>query len=254
VPLLINADWVGADLTGATLTGAKLYLVPRFGIVADEISCEWIDLSPSGDRTQIQHFNSPSESKKFLNQQPGLVQIAVDALLNHEANRFLAAAYYQISQQYPPMSSPPNIEIGYRRTTLTFRFESDVHLLPAAFLAILPFSEAVQTQKNIVAIGKTIQVQDLEKKRIVQLCTALNAAINNLTEVKKALPAPNPGPEMKFFQSPNQTVLISSRQQSLTVQSHPNFGKRGGNSKQNKFSLPGDKKIVDFLASFDYVD
>lgn len=252
--ILINADWVGADLTEATLTGAKLYLVPRFGIVANDINCEWVDLSPSGDRTSIQYFNSPEESRKFLNHQPGSVQIAVDAILSQEANHFLAKAYYQISQQYSPMSSPPSIEIGYRRTTITFKFEKDEYLLPAAFLAILPFSDAIQTQKNIVAIGKTIQAQNLEKKRIVQLCTALNAAINNLTEVKKSLPAMNPGAEMKFFQAPNQTVLISSGQQSLTVQSHHNFGKRGGNTKENKFTLPGDKKIVDFLETFDYAE
>lgn len=251
---LINADWVGADLTGATLTGAKLYLVPRFGITADEITCEWVDLSPSGDRTQIQEFNSPSEAKKFLNHTPGLVRIVVDALLDQSANRYLATAYYEIAQHYQAMSCPPNIEIGYRRTTLTFRFESDEHLFPAAFLAILPFNDALQTQKNIIAIGKTIQSQDLSQKRIVQLCKALNAAINNLNEVKKVLPAPNAEQKTKFFESPTQTILISSGQESLTVNSDANFGKRSGNSQESKFSVPVGQKLVDFLASFDYVE
>ena len=252
---LINADWVGADLTGATLTGAKLYLVPRFGVTADEITCEWVDLSPSGDRSQIQQFNSPSESIKFLNHTPALVRIVVDALLDQSANSTLATAYYEIAQYYPAMSFPPNIEIDYRRTTLTFRFESDENLLPAAFLAIIPFNDAVQTQKNIMAIGKNIASQNLDKKRILQLCKALSAATNKLNQLTDLLSnIPILARSTKFFESPTQTILISSGQESLTVNSHAIFGKRGGNHQESKFCLPVGQKVVDFLASFDYVD
>ena len=252
---LINADWVGADLTGATLTGAKLYLVPRFGIIADDITCEWVDMSPAGDRTQIQKFNSPSESRRFLNHTPGLVKIVVDALLDYSANSTLATAYSEIAENYGPMSCPPNIEVGYRRTILTFRFDSDEHLLAAAFLAIIPFNDALETQKNLMAICKIIESQNLGKKRIVQLCKALNSARDNLNEVIKMLRiALNPGQEIKFFQSPTQTILISSGQETLTVNSHPSFGRRGASSQESKFSLPIGQKVVDFLASFDYVD
>jgi len=252
---LINADWVGADLRGATLTGAKLYLVPRFGIIADDITCKWVDISPAGDRSQIQEFNSPSEARKFLNRTPGLVRIVVDALLDHSANRTLATAYSEIAQHYPAMSCPPNIELGYRRTTLTFRFDSDEHLLAAAFLAIIPFKDAVQTQENIVAIGKSIARQNLDKKRIVQLSTALNVAINKLNELNNLLYNISiVSQETKFFESPTQTILISSGQESLTVNSHGNFGKGGATHQESKFSLPLGQKVVDFLASFDYVD
>ncbi|MEG3847413.1 pentapeptide repeat-containing protein [Microcoleus sp. herbarium19] len=252
---LINADWVGADLTGATLTGAKLYLVPRFGIIADEINCQWVDMSPAGDRAQIQTFNSPLESRRFLNHTPGLVKIVVDALLDYSANTTLAKAYSQIAQHYAPLSCPPNIEVGYRRTTLTFRLDSDEHLFPAAFLAILPFNDALETQKNIVDICKNIENQDLENKRIVQLRQALDAARDNLNEVRKMLQAAlNTDVSTKFFQSPTQTILISSGQESLTVNCHANFGKGGAKSQDSKFSLPIGQKAVDFLASFDYVD
>ncbi|MEG4282124.1 pentapeptide repeat-containing protein [Microcoleus sp. A006_D1] len=252
---LINTDWVGADLTGATLTGAKLYLVPRFGIVVDDITCQWVDMSPAGDRTLIQQFNSPSESKKFLNHTPGLVQIVVDAVLDYSANSTLATAYSEIARHYGAMSCPPNIEVGYRQTTLTFRFDSDEHLLPAAFLAIIPFNDALETQKNIVAVSNNIEIKDLEKKRIVQLSKALKAAMDNLNEVKKKLQITlNASQPTKFFQSPTQTILISSGQESLIVQSHQNFGRRGGNNQESKFSLPVGEKVVDFLASFDYLD
>ena len=252
---LINADWVGADLRGATLTGAKVYLVPRFGIIADDITCQWVDISPVGDGTQIQKFKSSSEARKFLNHTPGLVRIVVDAILDHSSNSALATAYSEIAQHYPALSSPPNIEVGYRRTTLTFRFDSDEHLLPAAFLVILPFKDAVPTQKNIMAVSKNIESQDLEKKRRVQLAKALNTAMDNLNELKKNLQsALNDYRQTKFFHSPTQTILISSGQEILTVQSHPNFGQRGGNNHQSKFSLPVGQKVVDFMASFDYVD
>ncbi|MEG4575064.1 pentapeptide repeat-containing protein [Microcoleus sp. N3A4] len=252
---LINADWVGADLTGATLTGAKLYLVPRFGIIADDITCQWVDISPAGDLTQVKQFNSPSESRKFLNHTPGLVQIVIDALLDYSANSTLATAYSEIAQHYRVMSSPPNIEIGYRRTTLTFRFDSDEHLLPGAFLGILPFNDALETQRNLVVLAKNMESQDLNKKRILQFCKALNSAIDNLNEVKRMLEtAINADRQTKFFQSPTQTILISSGQESLTVQSHQNFGRRGGNNQESKFKLPAGKKLVDFMASFDYLD
>ena len=252
---LINADWVGSDFTGATLTGAKLYLVPRFGIVADDITCHWIDMSPTGDQTRIQQFNSPSEAIKFLNHTPGLVRIVVDALLDHSANSTLATAYSEIARHYGAMSRPPNIEVGYRRTTLTFRFDSDEHLLPAAFLAIIPFNDALETQKNLVSVGKNIALQDLEAKRIVQLSKAFNAAMDNLNDVQKMLEnLLNAARETKFFQSPTQTILISSGQESLIVQSHQNFGRRSGNNQESKFSLPIGQKVVDFLASFDYLD
>src|SRR6476661_2829578 len=252
---LINADWVGADLRGATLTGAKLYLVPRCGIIADDITCQWVDLSPAGDRTQIQQFNSPSESIKFLNHTPGLVQIVVDALLDYSANSTLATAYSEIARHYRAMNFPPNIEVGYRRTTLTFRFESDEHLLPAAFLAILPFKDAVQTQRNIMAIGKNIESQNLEEKRIVQLRKALSIATNKLNELINLVSnISRMSQQTKFFESPTQTILISSGQESLMVNSHGNFGKGGATHQETKFSLPLGQKVVDFLASFDYVE
>ncbi|WP_341735155.1 MAG: pentapeptide repeat-containing protein [Microcoleus sp.] len=251
---LMHADWVGADLTGANLTGVKIYLLPRFGVKVDDITCEWVDLSPRGDRTQIQKFNSPSESIKFLNHKPALVQIVVDALLDPSANTALATAYYEIARYYPTMSSSPNIEIDYRRTTITFRFESDEHLLPSAFLAVLPFDDSIEIHKNIVEIGKKILNQDLGKKRIVQLCKELNAAINNIREVKKLVLAKKAEYETKFFDSPTKTILISSGMQSLIVHHNPNFGKRGQNHRSSKFSVSVGQSLVDFMASFDYVD
>jgi len=60
--------------------------------------------------------------------------------------------------------------------------------------------------------------------------------------------------ETQFFESPTQTIFISSGPQSLTVYHNPNLDKRGEKNRRSKFCLPIGQKVVDFLASFDYVD
>ncbi|HLO47995.1 MAG TPA: pentapeptide repeat-containing protein [Kamptonema sp.] len=251
---LIGADWVGADLSGSTLSGAKLYDVPRFGIKAEEITCDWVDLSFNGDNSQIFRFGSPEESKKFFNHTPPTVKIIVDSTLEHEANCFLATTYQQIAQYYPVVYRPPSIEAGYRKTTITFIIDSDEHLLPTGCIAILPFVDAVTTQKNLIALARNLQLQNIEKKRIVQLCTAMNEGINKLNDLKKMLPFLNNEQKNKFFHAPTQTILKNSSEQNLTVQFNPNFGKRFLNSHPHKFTLPNTNKFVEFIESFYYLN
>lgn len=252
---LSGADWIGADISGATLTGTKLYEVPRFGLKAEEITCEWVDLSPNGDHSQVYRFASSEESKKFFNHRPPTIKIMVDAALDQDANCTLATIYRQISQQYDVLLRPPNIEAGYRRTILTFSIESDQHLLPAACLAILPFSDAVPTQKNVIALVKVIQTQqNLDKKRIMQLCTTMNEVINKINDLKKMMIFPSADPKQNFFQAPTQTSLTNSSEQTLTIHYHPNFGRRLANSKPNRFTVPSPNKIVDFVDKFYYLN
>lgn len=251
---LIRADWLGADISGSTLTGAKLYEVPRFGLKAEEITCEWVDLSLNGDHSQVYRFKSPEEAKKFFNHSPPTVRIVVDGMLDQEANLALANIYYQIAQQYPVMIRPPSVEAGYRRTILTFMIESDEHLLPVCCLAILPFNDAVTTQKNAIVMVRTLQSQDVDKKRLQQLWTAMNEALAKVGELKTLLPNLNIDLRKNFFQFPTQTMLTNSNEQTLMVQIHPQFGKRLNQEKANKFTLPAVKKLVDFIKSFYYLE
>ncbi len=251
---LIGADWVGADLSGSILSGAKLYDVPRFGIKAEEITCEWVDLSANGDHSQIHRFASPEESKKFFNHRPPNVKIIVDAALEYEANCILATTYQQIAQNYSIVYRPPSIEVGYRKTTITFIIDSDEHLLPVGCMAILPFNDAVLTQKNLIALARNLQLQNIEKKRIVQLCTAMNEGINKVNELKKLMPFLNSESKIKFFQSPTQTILNNSSEQSLIVQLNPNFGKKMPTSHPQKALFPNTNKFVDFIESFYYLN
>lgn len=264
---LIHADWVGADLTGAALTGAKLYAVSRFGLKADDITCDWVDLSPNGDRSQIQRF-TPEESQKFFNATPPTISIIVDRPLDADAHFALAATYRQIAKLYLAMCNPPSIEVNPRRTVISFRIDNDEQLFPTAYVAILPFNDAASTQKNIINLVKMLQPQTSSSlsvrtsNRVAQLGVALTQTIRKAGEIKMQLTALPPESGAIFFQSPTQTLLTNSSDQSLTVHHHPDFGRHllslpelNKSSihpaiKAQKFTLPPLGVVADFVKSF----
>ncbi|CAC5344401.1 MULTISPECIES: pentapeptide repeat-containing protein [Planktothrix] len=260
---LIQSDWVGADLSGATLTGAKLYNVHRFSLKAEDLKCEWIDLSPHGDHTHVVNFN-PETLKKFFNQSLPLVQIFVDAPLDFESNLILMTIYYKLAQVYPVMNRPPSIEVDYRRTTLTFVVEREEHLFPLACMIIFPFDDSSPTQKNIINLMKKIKEENLGKNRKIQILTAMNQVIVKANEFKLLVKESQSDSRSIFFKSATQTLLKNSSQQSLMVHNNANFGKRFDelssrqtdadltlNSRQS--NLPDFKEVIDFIESFDYL-
>ena len=227
---LIRVDWAGADLTEATLTGAKLYAVSRFGLKTEGMTCDWVDLSPNGDRSQIRQLTS-AESSTLFNKTSPTVQISIDRPLNAATNLALANAYYEIAQQYPEMQPPPSIQVGRRRTEISFVIDSDRQLFSTAYLGILPFQDAADTQKNIMALIQMLQTntsgssspagasslpqiartltESIQKVRSIQL-------ISSLSTIEEAAP---------FFQAPTQTTLTNSSSQTLNLYYHSAFGK-----------------------------
>ncbi|MEG4403932.1 pentapeptide repeat-containing protein [Microcoleus vaginatus GB2-A3] len=264
---LIHADWVGADLTGAALTGAKIYAVSRFDVKADDITCDWVDLSPNGDRSHIQRF-TPEESQRFFNATPPTVQIIVDRPLDPDANFVLAATYRQIARQYPALSHPPSIEVNSRRTIISFKIEQDEQLFPTAFVAILPFSDAAFTQKNLITLIKMIQPQSGNNlgvrvsNMVVQLNVALTKAMRKIGEMKIQPIRLDREPMSSFFQSPTQTVLANSSAETLMIHYHPDFGRNltnlpGVNKtsispgiKAQRFTTPPLNTVIEFVKSF----
>ncbi|MHC5828504.1 MAG: pentapeptide repeat-containing protein, partial [Nostoc sp.] len=119
------------------------------------MTCEWLDLSPAGDRSIIQKFDS-EDSRDFFNETPPTIRIIVDAALEHEANFAIAGAYYQIAQEYRGLKQPPSIDNGRRRTVFTFYLDSDEALFSTAYIVILPFLDAASTQKNISSLVEMI--------------------------------------------------------------------------------------------------
>ncbi|NEO30021.1 MAG: hypothetical protein F6K36_06130 [Symploca sp. SIO3C6] len=260
---LIQANWIGADLSVATLTGAKLYAVSRCGLKAEGITCEWVDLSPDGDHSQILSL-SREEAKNFFNETLPIVKIVVDAPLNINANLTLVSMYDQIAHVYPELHQPPSIEVGANRTTLIFN-SNNAQLLFLAYLAIIPFQDKLATHRQIIAFLKILQSKELENSasqnnmQIRKLIAQINQAIsqiNGMDLIKVALELRS---EDDFFNAPTHTVITNSKNQSLSVYHHPAFGKHWRkqsllfNFDQQTFIpttesiLPPVDEIVDFL-------
>lgn len=268
---LIKAEWVGADLTGATLTGAKLYATSRFGLKTEGINCEWVDLSPTGDRSIIQHF-SPEESREFFNETPPSIHIIVDAALDHEANFAISGAYFQIAQQYPVLKQPPSTEIGRRRTVFTFRLDSDAALFPTAYIAILPFKDATMTQNNICTAVAMLRGEDISERvlktpqKIKYLSNLLEDAMGNAAVIKQIKKILELTVKLSFFQAPTQTVLTNSSSQTLVLYESHKFGKHFANrpdANSSSYDSSGDTAkmimpslgmIVDFVKGFHYIE
>ncbi|MEA5581928.1 pentapeptide repeat-containing protein [Nodularia harveyana UHCC-0300] len=268
---LMKVEWSGADLTGAILTGSKLYSTFRFGLKTEGITCEWVDLSPKGDRSIIQKFTG-EDARDFFNETAPTIRIVIDAPLEHEANFALAGSYYQIAQEYQGLKQPPTLEISRRRTVLTFRVDNDLALLPTAYIAILPFQDATNTQKNISAILKILQQEDISRlglkapHKTQQLSPLVDEAITQAQIIKKMKKNLELAAKLNFYKVPTQTILTNSSAQTLIVYDHPLFGKRFINSSGSdvKF-LPNISRksaelapetlnmVVDFINGFHYI-
>ncbi|NET32406.1 MAG: hypothetical protein F6K19_10410 [Cyanothece sp. SIO1E1] len=229
---LIQADWIGADLTGVTLTGAKLYGVSRFGLSIEGMSCAWIDLSPTGDRTQIHNFATIQDARKFFTQTPPTVSIVIDTTLNQVANLQLAQTYHQIASVCSFFSCPPSVEVGYRRTILTFKVENDDNLLPMAYISILPFKDAEAAQTNLTAIPQIERWQGFKQRpkpdhrRIMSLRMLLQQTRAQVDEIDTLALVEESVENLTFFAAATQIMLTNSSGQVLKIYQNPMFGKR----------------------------
>ena len=267
---LMKVDWIGADLSGAILTGAKLHAVSRFGLKTTGITCEWVDLSPEGDRSEI-FYLSGEGLQKFFNATQPIVRITVDAPLDLNANLALASSYYQISHIYPAINKAPSLEVGARKTTITFSIDNNADLFTLAYLAILPFKDAKAAHQNILAIVNMVQSQELytlgnqQQTPMRELITNLYQAIDTINSTEPLKLAPNLIDSVSFFQASTHTLITNSSDQSLNIYYHPAFGKSwmnqsnlGGRSKNASLqtpeaTLPPVSEVINFITGFDYV-
>ncbi|MBW4579343.1 MAG: pentapeptide repeat-containing protein [Tildeniella nuda ZEHNDER 1965/U140] len=225
---LIGADWVGADLSGATLTGAKLYDVPRFGVKTDGMICEWVDLSPIGDQSQIYRFSSEDT---FFYAAPPTVRLIIDDRFNQDAHYALAVTYRQMAQHYHLTVNPPNIQVGRRRTTLTFELNHDRQLFLMCCVALFPFKDAPEVQQRTITLVKLLLSAELESRFgtlewFQPFQTTLTQTLTQINEFKLSDASLTALSKIPFFQAPTKTSLINSSNQSLPLYSHPLFGKR----------------------------
>ncbi|OLT60075.1 pentapeptide repeat-containing protein [Moorena bouillonii] len=267
---LIKANWIGADLTGATLTGAKLYAVSRFGLKTEGLICEWVDLSPDGDQSQIIRLSSEA-AKTFFNETLPTVKIIVDTPLDLKANLALASIYNQIANVSEVLNQPPSIEVSVRRTTITFT-SNNADLFIIAYLAIVPFKDGGQTHRNIVTLLNSLPSRSIytlsnqDKKQINKLLTNIGQAIELLKPIKTLKLAPEIKSSANFFMAPTKTIITNSRDYSLSIYYNQDFGKYLMNqsswSEQSEdtttpsrpvSTLPPVSQIVAFIKAWDYL-
>jgi hypothetical protein len=184
----------------------------------------------------------------------------------------LASTYHQITHLYPAISKAPSIEVGVRRTTLTFHIDTNTELFTIAYLAIVPFKDAAATHRNIIAVVNALQSQDIKTsgsekpKRIEQLITALSQAIKQIDAIDPLKVSPALRMEqLNFFQAPTSTVITNSRTQTLNVYCHPAFGKHLMNQSSGlgraknaliqtpESTLPPVSTVFEFIKTFDNV-
>ncbi|MDX2230270.1 MAG: pentapeptide repeat-containing protein [Leptolyngbyaceae cyanobacterium bins.349] len=266
---LIGADWAGSDLSGATLTGAKLHGVLRFGVKTEGVLCEWVDLSQNGDQSDICHL-TPEQLKTFFHETPPTVRLTVDAEFDAEAHYALAATYCQLTRRYQLTLTPPNIRVGRRRTTLAIEMKSDDDLFLAAYVAILPFKDAVHTQASLLGLLERLQTERggewLASPPIREFETTLKELMLRVQDIQLPASCEMLLKKVRFFEAPTQTTLVASSSQTLTLYSHPRFGKRvtPGLNWANasglpqpeiepdrvEMAMPALSAVVDFLQSF----
>lgn len=264
---LIKANWIGADLTGAILTGAKLYAVSRFGLKTEGITCDWVDLSPDGDQSEIYNFSQEAPNSFFSDTLPK-VRIIVDAPLDLKANSALISIYERLASALSNLSQAPSIEVGVRRTTLTFT-GSNFELFTLAYLAILPFQDALATHRNLIALIKMLQSQEEENlelreqkgiKPMIKEVAKVMSKIENAQGFKTSLAQ---RASSEFFKASTQTIIINSSDQILNIYNHPAFGKYliGESGLPETFykkmmkvpegNLPSVGKVISFIKAFD---
>lgn len=228
---LVRADWEGADLSGATLTGAKLFGVARFHLRTQGMACEWVDISPNGDHSQICRF-TPENFQKFFNQTPPIVQIAVDRPIDCDANLALAKIYQAIAQENAEAIEPPSIEADYRRTILRFRVETDDRLFPMLFAAILPFADARATHQAMSQTIRLIQSKSNELLGVKEANQAAKLSVSLLQTLRRIAPLQQKiqpilsNFDVDFLKAPTQTSLRNSSDLRLQIYGNPRFGKR----------------------------
>ncbi len=247
---LTHTNCVGADFTGANLTGAKLYGASRFHLKTAELICEWIDLSPEGDGSQLRQFDSPESIQRFFSQAPSRVQVVIDSPLTPAANLALATAYHHLAEALPSFPSA-SIDLGLRKTTLTLQTPRDTDLMQLAYAAVLPFTEASAVQKSLMLMLRSLQACGVDQLGQVGTQVSAEAGRLFLDTTRHLSPLPQTDP---FFEMPLQLQVFNANGDGLEVYHSARFGIRSPQGANSLFPAqprqpftPGLSAILDFF-------
>ncbi|HEY9879821.1 MAG TPA: pentapeptide repeat-containing protein [Leptolyngbyaceae cyanobacterium] len=227
---LMQATWIGSDLSGATLTGIKIFGAVRYSLTfSEETRCEWVDLSPNGDQSRVEQFTLPSQMDQFFNRSPARVQVTVDCSLSPLAHQALATIGYQLSTLSPLFEVPPCVEVGNRKTVLTYTVAQDTLLPALAYGALFPFRMRAEGQQAILtAIAQVQQYLSDEPESPLprSLLAPLSGALTITAQRLRSL-APIPSEPFletaPFFQASLQVELVNSSNHRLEIYQSPHF-------------------------------
>jgi len=145
--------------------------------------------------------------------------------------------------------------------------QSDDELFLASYVAILPFKDAVGAHENLLSLWKLLcKENQADGEKLVPLAQELEAALNQFIVKAEGVQLPASCEMLlkkaTFFQAPTQTTLVTSKNQNLTIYSHPCFGKRVAPAsvlanasttaiaESTNNELPPLSSLMDFIQSF----
>lgn len=220
---LQHAYCIGSDWSGATLTGVRLHGAICHNLVVTETTCDWIDLSPQGDQSDIHHFAHGDAIQTFFNRHPPQVQVVIDVAMTQGAHAQLAAAYGMLSEGVSWFKHPPNVEINRRRTVLTFQTEAEVTLMAIAFLAVWPFQDHRALRTSLLELVTT-ELSPLPPAH-GQILSTLEATLSQVDSLG-GIDLRQQLEESPFFAAPLQVKLTNGSGQGLDLYHNPRFGVR----------------------------
>jgi len=246
---------VGSDLSGATLTGSLMHGAICYDVRTTETVCEWVDISPGGDHSQIRQFRHPSDIHTFLNHRPPQVRVMVDTALTPAAHAVLAKTYEHLSQLQPEFNRPPDIALTHRRTVLTFVAEDETELPAIAYLATWPFQDGEAIHKtlcNLIQQGLEVPDrsanQDAAHRRLYETIQLM--AKQDLEPLRQILT------HHPFFSTPMQAKLSNATGHTLELYHNPRFGIRTVSTTDGIFPMqpsylpaPNVREYVAFLSA-----
>jgi uncharacterized protein YjbI with pentapeptide repeats len=218
---LMHSTWIDSDASGASLTGLKLFGALRYNLTLQDADCQWVDLSPNGDRYNVQHFASPREMTRFFSRSLSQVELVVNAALTPSALKALSEAICLISEVSPILAVAPAIELVRRQTTLTYTAANDLVLLALAYGVLVPFKDGISARQVLLALAAPLK--EITKTAVMGPAAVhiIDQMLQVLVKTKHRLGSLNQPQAMftvdPFLQAPLRLTIVNSSNYRLTI-------------------------------------
>lgn len=215
---LMHTTWVDSDASGANLTGVKLFGTLRYNLTLQDTDCQWVDLSPNGDRHKVQQFASSREMAVFFSRALSQVKLVVNAEFTPAGMKALSTAICQLTEVIPSLAVAPSVETIRRQTILTYTAANDLLLLALAYVTLMPFQQGQEARQLLVNLAepmkdlvKTTSAGSTMGQIVTQMVRALakvHRRLESFTQLNWADP---------FLQAPLGLTVVNSSNHQLSL-------------------------------------